>query len=148
STQTNNTTKIYPTNQTLQIFLNNHKLKILNYSLLDSSLNIKLECKSKESNKIKENEINQRNKAQQQSNTPTISTAFLCPILECDELKCIHGGQVKLKSNLGKSIKAMTKDKTHKDSPIMLESDLLYSPILNCPNNIAGIPSPCGIKVV
>ena len=25
----------------------------------------------------------------------------------------------------------------------MLESDLLYSPILNCPNNIAGIPSPC-----
>ena len=25
----------------------------------------------------------------------------------------------------------------------MRESDLLYSPILNCPNNIAGIPSPC-----
>ncbi|MGX2973433.1 lipase, partial [Helicobacter sp. T3_23-1059] len=60
-----------------------------------------------------------------------------------DELKCIHGGQVKLTSNIGKSIKAMTKDKTHKDSPIMLESDLLYSPILNCPNNIAGISSPC-----
>ena len=134
--------------QTLQIFLNNHKLTILNYSLLDSSLNIKLECKSKESNAIKENEINQRNKDKQQSNTPTISTAFFCPILECDELKCIHGGQVKLTSNVGKSIKAMTKDKTHKDSPIMLESDLLYSPILNCPNNIAGIPNPCGIKVV
>ena len=102
STQTNNKTKIYPTNQTLQIFLNNHRLTILNYSILDSSLNIKLECVSKESNKIKENEINQRNKDKQQSNTPTISTAFLCPILECDELKCIHGGQVKLKSNLGK----------------------------------------------
>ncbi|MGX2972731.1 hypothetical protein [Helicobacter sp. T3_23-1059] len=102
STQTNNTTKIYPTNQTLQIFLNNHRLTILHYSLLDSSLNIKLECKSKESNAIKDNEINQRNKDKQQSNTPTISTAFLCPILECDELKCIHGGQVKLKSNLGK----------------------------------------------
>ena len=25
----------------------------------------------------------------------------------------------------------------------MLESDLLYSSILNCPNNIAGIPNPC-----
>ena len=25
----------------------------------------------------------------------------------------------------------------------MLESDLLYSPILNCPNNIAGFSSPC-----
>ena len=45
STQTNNKTKIYPTNQTLQVFLNNHKLTILNYSILDSSLNITLECK-------------------------------------------------------------------------------------------------------
>ncbi|MGX2971104.1 hypothetical protein [Helicobacter sp. T3_23-1059] len=26
---------------------------------------------------------------------------------------------------------------------MILESDLLYSPILNCPNNIAGIPNPC-----
>ncbi|MGX2972934.1 hypothetical protein ACWIX0_11640, partial [Helicobacter sp. T3_23-1059] len=33
STQTNNKTKIYPTNQTLQIFLNNHKLTIINYSI-------------------------------------------------------------------------------------------------------------------
>ena len=26
---------------------------------------------------------------------------------------------------------------------MILESVLLYLPILNCPNNIAGIPSPC-----
>ncbi|MGX3045815.1 hypothetical protein [Helicobacter sp. T3_23-1056] len=129
--------------QTLQIFLNNHRLTILNYSILDSSLNIKLECKSKESKAIQQNEQAQRDKAQIQSSTPSISTAFLCPILECDELKCTHGGQVKLTSNIGKTIKAKTKDESSKDSPIMLESDLLYSPILNCPNNIAGIPSPC-----
>ena len=144
STQTNNKTKIYPTNQTLQIFLNNHKLTILNYSILDSSLNIKLECVSQESNAIKENEINQKKELESNKNDLDLnSTAFLCPILECDELKCIHGGQVKLKSNVGKSIKAKLKDDSIKDSPIMLESDLLYSPILNCPNNIAGIPSPC-----
>ncbi|MGX3045812.1 hypothetical protein, partial [Helicobacter sp. T3_23-1056] len=87
STQTNNKTKIYPTNQTLQVFLNNHRLTILNYSILDSSLNIKLECKSKESKAIQQNEQNKRDKAQIQSSTPSISTAFLCPILECDELK-------------------------------------------------------------
>ena len=88
--------------QTLQVFLNNHKLTILNYSILDSSLNIKLECKSKESKAIQQNEQNKRDKAQIQSSTPSISTAFLCPILECDELKCIHGGQAKLTSNVGK----------------------------------------------
>ena len=97
--------KHYPTNQTLQIFLNNHKLTILNYSLLDSSLNIKLQCKSKESNKIKENEINQKKQIESSTNDLDLnSTAFLCPILECDELKCIHGGQVKLTSNAGKSV--------------------------------------------
>ncbi|TQR48031.1 hypothetical protein DMC01_13205, partial [Campylobacter troglodytis] len=54
SLNSNNSTQI------LQVFLNNHKLTILNYSILNSSLNIKLECKSKEANKIKENEINQQ----------------------------------------------------------------------------------------
>ena len=41
---------------TLHIFLNNSILTILNYSLLDSSLNIKLECKSIESKAILERE--------------------------------------------------------------------------------------------
>ena len=35
--------------QTLCIFLNSNTLTLLNYSLLDSSLNIKLQCHSKES---------------------------------------------------------------------------------------------------
>ncbi|TQR53120.1 lipase, partial [Campylobacter troglodytis] len=108
------------------------------------SLNIKLECKSKEANKIKENEINQQKELEFKKNKINLSSiAMLCPILECDELRCIHGGQVLLKSNLGKSIKAKLKDDSIKDAPIMLESDLLYSPILNCPNSIAGIANPC-----
>ena len=46
--------------QTLQIFLNGNTLTLLNYSLLDSSLNIKLECNSKESKAILEKEKAQR----------------------------------------------------------------------------------------
>ncbi|TQR49515.1 hypothetical protein DMC01_12905, partial [Campylobacter troglodytis] len=67
------------------------------------SLNIKLECKSKEANKIKENEINQQKELEFKKNNINLSsTALLCPILECDELRCIHGGQVKLASSVGK----------------------------------------------
>ena len=46
--------------QTLQIFLNSNTLTLLNYSLLDSSLNIKLECTSSESKTIAEREQAQR----------------------------------------------------------------------------------------
>ena len=45
--------------QTLQIFLNGNTLTLLNYSLLDSSLNIKLECTSSESKAIQEKEKEQ-----------------------------------------------------------------------------------------
>ncbi|RDU61418.1 hypothetical protein CQA53_10180 [Helicobacter didelphidarum] len=47
---------------TLQVFLHSSTLTILNYSLLDSSLHIKLECNSSESQEIQEKE-----KAQQES---------------------------------------------------------------------------------
>ncbi len=52
---------------TLQVFLNNSTLTILNYSLLDSSLNIKLECNSKESKEILEKEQTQREQQKQDS---------------------------------------------------------------------------------
>ena len=42
--------------QTLQVFLDSNTLTLLNYSLLDSSLNIKLESNSKESKIIQERE--------------------------------------------------------------------------------------------
>ena len=45
---------------TLQVFLGSNTLTLLNYSLLDSSLNIKLECNSKESKAILEREQTQR----------------------------------------------------------------------------------------
>ena len=45
--------------QTLQVFLDNNTLTLLNYSLLDSSLNIKLKCNSSESKAILEREKEQ-----------------------------------------------------------------------------------------
>ena len=88
--------------QTLQIFLNGNTLTLLNYSLLDSSLNIKLECNSSESKAIQEREKAQREQQKQDSQTKDSiqSTAMLHPILEDNEIKCPHNGVVKLKSNI------------------------------------------------
>lgn len=123
---------------TLLIFLNASTLTLLNYSLLDSSLNIKLECNSKESKAILEREQIQREQIQRDSNSidSLTSTAMLHPILEDDETKCPHNGVVKLKSNKGKLF-------TSKGIPLVLESDLLHSSIIGCTNNIAGVPTPC-----
>ncbi|MDY5186064.1 hypothetical protein [Helicobacter trogontum] len=44
---------------TLQVFLGSNTLTLLNYSLIDSSLNIKLECNSSESQAIQEKEKEQ-----------------------------------------------------------------------------------------
>ena len=107
--------------QTLQIFLNGNTLTLLNYSLLDSSLNIKLECSSSESKAIQEREKTQREQKDQDSKTQdSTSTAMLHPILEDTEIKCPHNGVVKLKSNKGKTF-------TSKGIPLVLESDLLNS---------------------
>ena len=123
---------------TLQVFLGSNTLTLLHYSLLDSSLNIKLEYNSKESKAILEREQIQREQIQRDSNSidSLTSTAMLHPILEDDEIKCPHNGVVQLKSNRGKSF-------TSKGIPMILESDLLHSSIIGCTNNIAGIPTPC-----
>ena len=145
--------------QTLQTFLNGNTLTLLNYSILDSSLNIKLECNSKESKEILEREQVQRdchdllrksrnddinrNKDSRNddinnltSNDNSQSTAMLHPVLEDNEIKCPHNGVVKLKSSKGKSFKS-------KGIPMILESDLLNSQIIGCTNNILGVPTPC-----
>ena len=109
--------------QTLQVFLDSNTLTLLNYSLLDSSLNIKLECNSKESQVIQEREKAQREQQKQESKTKdstSQSTAMLHPILEDNEIKCPHNGVVKLKANKGKPF-------TSKGIPLVLESDLLNS---------------------
>ncbi|RDU58695.1 hypothetical protein CQA44_12295, partial [Helicobacter sp. MIT 14-3879] len=98
---------------------------------------MKLELTNKES-KDKQEKVKALSKTQQEINKSlsTSSTSYLHPLLEDDEIKCPHNGIVKLKSKLGKSIKS-------NNIPIILESDLLYSSIIGCSNNIAGIPSPC-----
>ena len=99
--------------QTLQIFLNSNTLTLLNYSLLDSSLNIKLECNSSESQAIQEKEKAQREQRDKDSQTQdssltaqndkSQSSALLHPILEDNEIKCPHNGVVRLKANKGNS---------------------------------------------
>ncbi|EOF7248775.1 glycoside hydrolase family protein [Campylobacter coli] len=124
----------------LSIFYKNDELCLLNYSIIENSLNIKLECLSKQSleykdlisNTLKEQKTTQVDKKQ--------SIAKLHALLENQNLECIHGGKVILKSNKGK---------TFKDDgvPIMLESDLLNSSIVACPHTIANVSYPC-TKVV
>ncbi|WP_251825257.1 hypothetical protein [Campylobacter jejuni] len=124
----------------LSIFYKNNELCLLNYSILEKSLNIKLECLSKQSleykdlisNTLKEQTLTQIDKKQ--------SIAKLHALLENQNLECIHGGKVILKSSKGKSFK-------DNNIPIMLESDLLNSSIVACPNTIAGVSVPC-TKVV
>ena len=122
---------------TLQVFLDSNTLTLLNYSLLDSSLNIKLEYNSKESKAILEREQIQREQIQRDSNSidSLTSTAMLHPILEDDEIKCPHNGVVQLKSNKGKPF-------TSKGIPLVLESDLLHSSIIGCTNPILS-GGPC-----
>lgn len=124
----------------LSIFYKNDELCLLNYSILENSLNIKLECLSKQSleykdlisNTFKTQKTTQVDKKQ--------STAKLHALLENQNLECIHGGKVILKSNKGKSFKS-------DGIPIMLESDLLNSSIVACPHTIANVSYPC-TKVV
>ncbi|QOR05296.1 hypothetical protein A0071_05060 [Campylobacter cuniculorum] len=118
------------------MFYKNDELCLLNYSIIENSLNIKLECLSKQSleykdlisNTIKEQKTTQVDKKQ--------SIAKLHALLENQNLECIHGGKVILQSNKGKSFK-------DNNIPIMLESDLLNSSISACPNTIAGVSVPC-----
>ncbi|WP_334089537.1 hypothetical protein [Helicobacter typhlonius] len=100
---------------------------LLNYSLLDSTLNIKLTLTHKESKEKQDKAIIQREQKQHKEQLKPLSTAMLHPILEDNEMKCSHGGVVQLKSNLGKSIQ-------DKNIPFILETDLLYSSIVGCPN--------------
>ncbi|WP_236096704.1 hypothetical protein [Helicobacter japonicus] len=87
---------------TLLIFLNASTLTLLNYSLIDSSLNIKLELTNKESKEKQDKATMQREQKQHKEQLKPLSIAMLHPILEDNEMKCIHGGVVQLKSNLGK----------------------------------------------
>nr|WP_258437026.1 hypothetical protein [Helicobacter sp. 15-1451] len=103
---------------------------------------MKLECNSSESQEIekKEKALLESTKDSKE-NKESISTAFLCPVLEDNELKCPHNGRVQLKSKKGKSFQSQ-------GIPMILESDLMNSSIVGCTNNIAGVPTPCTLVSV
>lgn len=122
--------------QLLKVFIGNNTLIIRDYSILDSSLGIKLETKSEESKQILECEQRAKQEQEKLSSSSVVSTAMLCPVLEDDILMCPHGGQVQLKSIKGKPFKS-------DGVPIILEPDLINAPISGCSNSILGIPKPC-----
>ena len=118
---------------TLEIYLDSFNLTLLNYSILDSSLNIKLQLTNTESKAIfKAIKENLQKKTKQDKNK-ILNNAYLCPVLQDNQIKCPHNGIVKLESNLGRNFKS-------DNIPMILESDLLYSPIINCTNYNSG---PC-----
>ena len=68
-TSANNNRESNNSLSTLDVFLNGSRLTLLNYSLLDSSLNITLECNSSESKAILEKEKAQREQRDKDSQT-------------------------------------------------------------------------------
>ena len=121
----------------LSIFYHSSTLTLLNYSIIDSSLNIKLECASKESQKLLSNALSLKEKEYQSKTIQAQqSIATLHSLLENQEVKCIHGGKVILKSNKGKTFKS-------DGIPLILESDLLGSKISGCPRSVGGVSDPC-----
>ena len=122
--------------QTLQVFLNSNTLTLLNYSIIDSSLNIKLECNSSESQAILEREKAQREQrdkdSQTQDSSPTAqndksqSTSMLHPILEDNEIKCPHNGVVQLKANKGKSFTSKGIPLASKDISFISKRHFIY----------------------
>ena len=126
--------------QLLKVYIGNNTLIIRNYSILDSSLGIKLDVKSEEAKQILSS-VQHKRQQQEQSSSSLQSTAMLCPVLEDDVLMCPHGGQVQLKSNKGKPFKSQ-------GVPLILEPDLINAPISGCTNNIMGVPQPCTMVAV
>lgn len=125
---------------TVTVFLNNTTLTLLNYSLVNESLNIKLELTNKESIRALEKAKQSLQEKAKQDEETKMSKASLYAVIESDIIKCPHNGQVILKSNKGKNFKS-------NGVPLILESDYINSNILGCTNTVAGIAAPC-TKVV
>lgn len=58
------------------------------------------------------------------------------PLLQTDNLECIHRGKVLLQSNNKDFLKI-------KDVGVITLQDLQNASILGCANTIAGVPTPC-----
>ena len=109
----------------LSVSYKNSQASILNYSLLNKSLNIDLKPTNKETKESLEKANERLNLEKQSSSVDTSGTAFANPIIEDDVVVCPHGGHVILKSRAGKSIRS-------DDQGVILDVDFINSPIVGC----------------
>ena len=109
----------------LSVTYKNSQASILNYSLLNKSLNIELKPTNKETKESLEKANERLNLEKQSSALSASGTAFANPIIEDDVVVCPHGGHVILKSRAGKSIRS-------DDQGVILDVDFINSPIVGC----------------
>ena len=109
----------------LSVTYKNSQASILNYSLLNKSLNIDLKPTNKETKESLEKANERLNLEKQSSALSAGGTAFANPIIEDDVVVCPHGGHVILKSRAGKSIRS-------DDQGVILDIDFINSPIVGC----------------
>ena len=109
----------------LSVSYKNSQASILNYSLLNKSLNIDLKPTNKETKESLERANERLNLEKKNSAVSAGGTAFANPIIEDDVVVCPHGGHVILKSRAGKSIRS-------DDQGVILDVDFINSPIVGC----------------
>ena len=109
----------------LSVTYKNSQASILNYSLLNKSLNIDLKPTNKETKESLERANERINLEKKSSALSAGGTAFANPIIEDDVVVCPHGGHVILKSRAGKSIRS-------DDQGVILDVDFINSPIVGC----------------
>ena len=109
----------------LSVSYKNSQASILNYSLLNKSLNIDLKPTNKETKELLERANERINLEKKSSAVSAGGTAFANPIIEDDVVVCPHGGHVILKSRAGKSIRS-------DDQGVILDIDFINSPIVGC----------------
>ena len=109
----------------LSVSYKNSQASILNYSLLNKSLNIDLKPTNKETKESLERANERLNLEKKSSAVSAGGTAFANPIIEDDVVVCPHGGHVILKSRAGKSIRS-------DDQGVILDVDFINAPIVGC----------------
>ena len=109
----------------LSVSYKNSQASILNYSLLNKSLNIDLKPTNKETKESLEKANKRLNLEKKSSTVSAGGTAFANPIIEDDVVVCPHGGHVILKSRAGRSIRS-------DDQGVILDIDFINSPIVGC----------------
>ena len=109
----------------LSVTYKNSQASILNYSLLQKSLNIDLKPTNKETKESLERANERLNLEKKSSAVSAGGTAFANPIIEDDVVVCPHGGHVILKSRAGRSIRS-------DDQGVILDVDFINSPIVGC----------------